>query len=57
MFINEDLKMFINRDWKLSEGDDLRINIIPRLDKLSEAVPVYFADGSLAGWKIQCRYE
>jgi hypothetical protein len=52
--------MFINRDWKRSEEDDFRLNVLPRLDSGSEAVPEYSPAEYypfIIGWGIQPRGE
>ena len=47
--------MYINRDWSLSEDEDIEYRIKRRLDKYTEAVPIYH-EGYVIGWKIQgCR--
>jgi hypothetical protein len=61
--------MFINRDWQRSEEDDFKLNVLPRLDSGTEAVPclciidknVRSESGqpilSITGWHIQPRGE
>lgn len=55
--------MFVNRDWNFDEETDLKANVLPLVTSneviqlTCEAVPQYFANGVLAGWKIQGRYE
>lgn len=58
--------MFVNRDWKRTEGDDFALNVQPLLRDGKEAIPQY-ADqpkiGSstlppvVVGWKIVNQYE
>ena len=50
---------YINRDWARTEHDDYELNILPQLDSLTEAVPVYHVrtDSDPIGWIIQPRYE
>lgn len=47
--------MFVNRTWTRTEGDDFKLNVEPRLDALTEALPVV-VEGVLLGWRIQGRY-
>lgn len=48
--------MFINRDWRRTEHDDVELNVKPRLSESTEAYPIYHEE-ELIGWKIQTRYE
>lgn len=48
--------MIINRDYERCEADDFALNIEPRLNGLTEVLPLYH-EGFLFGWKIQNRYE
>jgi hypothetical protein len=59
--------MFINRDWTRTEEDDFKLNVQPRLDSSSEAIPRYAAldpaqypagtPDPIIGWDIQPRGE
>lgn len=45
------------RQYNRTENDDLKLNVLPYLDKTSEAIPFYSTEGVLLGWKIKSRYE
>jgi hypothetical protein len=49
--------MIIKRDWILTEQEDFCKNVLPRLDRFTEAMPFYLEGGLLCAWKIQGRYE
>jgi hypothetical protein len=56
--------MFINRDHSRTEKDDFNLNVLPRLDSGTEAVPITSdlpfqaeCDPTLIGWTIQPRGE
>lgn len=58
--------MFINRDYRRTEEDDFKINVLSRMGLDSEAIPAYqprllgikYSDPpSIAGWTIQPKGE
>jgi hypothetical protein len=55
--------MFINRDWTRTEEDDFKLNVLPRLNASTEAVPQYTRDYEhhepwlIIGWNLQPRGE
>lgn len=48
--------MFVHRNYDRTEHDDFVLNVEPKLDNISEAVPQYF-DGNIVGWKIINRFD
>lgn len=48
---------FINRNWDLTEDDDFKLNVEPKLTRITEAVAVYIDGLILVGWKLQTHGE
>jgi hypothetical protein len=46
-----------HRQYNRTENDDLILNVLPYLDKSSEAIPFYSSEGVLLGWRIKSRFE
>lgn len=50
--------MFVNRDYNRTEHDDFQLNIAGKLDRTTEAVPIYMPQGTcIVGWNIQQRFS
>ncbi len=48
---------FINRNFSLTENDDWKLNVQPRMGNLTESVEMRGPDGSVLGWKLIGRFE
>lgn len=56
MFTIQEPGRIIHRDYSRTEHDDFVLNVQPLLSKTTETMPIY-ANGVVAAWKVQFRYE